>query len=423
MALHFKVRTYVYLSFWFAATVVGLLAVFYARIISYVQGIYFLCFDMHPYWMSLATPAVFVAATFLVVRYAPEAKGSGIPQVLEAARLASLQEDVSSITRSGLVSIKTAVIKVLSSIVGILGGASIGREGPTVQIAASGFSWFGLYVKKRFDTSVDYSSYLIAGGAAGVAAAFNTPLAGITFALEEMADGAFGPLKRAVMLSVILAGIVSQALLGNYLYFGHPVTYVPGVLLLIREALLIGLAGGLAGALFARSLASRLLPLPGRWWLRALICGTVVSAVTFLTHGDTAGSGYEVTRRILGSPHPTINFALPLWKLATTVASQLSGMAGGIFSPSLSIGSGIGLSIAGLLGFVNVKTCALIGMVAFFSGAIQAPLTGVVIVMEMTDERALIIPFMIAAFHAEIISRQFMDMPLYKTLALQHRQG
>lgn len=418
-----KSRTYIHLSFWVAAALAGLLAVLYTKVIAYAQEIYFLSFAMHPYWVSGATPAVFVAATFLVVRYAPEAKGSGIPQVLEAARVARHEAGAPEFTRSRLVSIRTAIVKLLSSLIGILGGASIGREGPTVQIAASIFSWVGVHLKKLVP-HVDHSYYLIAGGAAGVAAAFNTPLAGITFAIEEMVDGAFGSLMPTVMLSVIIAGIVSQALLGDYLYFGHPVTHVPGTLLLVREAVLIGAVGGLAGALFGRVLGARRLPLlPQKWWLRALICGVIVSAITLMTHGDTAGSGYEVTRRALESGDPAIDVGFPLWKAATTALSQISGMAGGIFSPSLSIGASVGFSVAKLASFANFKACALIGMVAFFSGAIQAPFTGVVIVMEMTDERALIIPFMIAAFLAQLISKQFMPTPLYKHLALQHRQG
>jgi chloride channel protein, CIC family len=422
MAFHFRVRTSVHLSFWVAAGLTGLLAVGYAKLVAYVQGVYFDWFEVHPYLMSLLTPGAFVAATFLVVRFAPEAKGSGIPQVLEASRIARLSDGTQQVAASRLVSTRTAFVKVISSIIGIIGGASIGREGPTVQIAAWSFARIGALLKK-FVPRIDYSSFLVAGGAAGIAAAFNTPLAGITFALEEMADGAFGPMRQAVMLSVIIAGITAQALVGDYLYFGQTVPQLPDTTLIVTEALLIGAVGGAAGALFAWGLISSRFPLPNVWWKRALVCGALVSLVTLLTHGDTAGSGYEVTRAALESDIPTSSLGFPLWKVFTTILSQISGMAGGIFSPSLSIGAGIGFSIAHLANFVNFKACALIGMVAFFSGAIQAPLTGVVIVMEMTNERALIIPFMIAAFLAQAIGRRFIRKPLYQYLALQHRRG
>lgn len=422
MAFHFKVRTYVHLSFWIAAGLTGLLAVGYAELVAYVQARYFDWFAANPYLISLLTPAAFVAAAFLVVRFAPEAKGSGIPQVLEASRIAHLPDGVPQVAASRLVSTRTAIVKIISSVIGIVGGASIGREGPTVQIAAWSFARIGALLK-RFVPRVDYSSFLVAGGAAGIAAAFNTPLAGITFALEEMADGAFGPMRQAVMLSVIIAGIAAQALVGDYLYFGQTVPQLPDTALVVSEALLIGTVGGAAGAFFAWALTSSRFPLPTVWWQRALACGLLVSAVTLLTHGDTAGSGYEVTRAALESDVATSALGFPVWKLFTTILSQVSGMAGGIFSPSLSIGAGIGFSIAQLANFVNFKACALIGMVAFFSGAIQAPLTGVVIVMEMTNERALIIPFMIAAFLAQAIGRLIIRKPLYQYLALQHRRG
>jgi H+/Cl- antiporter ClcA len=117
------------------------------------------------------------------------------------------------------------------------------------------------------------------------------------------------------------------------------------------------------------------------------------------------------------------NVLFPVFKLVTTVLSYLSGMAGGIFSPSLSIGAGIGISIAKVFHFSNFKTCALMGMVAFFSGVVQAPLTAVIIVTEMTDRHILILPFMVAAFIGQAIGRVIMPTPLYHFLAKKHEDG
>lgn len=420
---HVKSKTYLHASVWIASIIVGIAAAVYAKAIAFAQDSYFQWFHSHSYFASISSPLLFVLATFLVRRFAPDAKGSGIPQVLEAIEGAKKSPQSRDTWGTQLVSLRTATIKVISSIVGILGGASIGREGPTVQIAASGFAWVGRRVHK-FVPRVDFQTYLIAGAAAGVAAAFNTPLAGITFALEEIADGAFGPFRQTVMLSVIIAGITAQALLGDYLYFGHPV-FSKTNFMVIPEALMIGTVGGLFGGGFAKLLAyPKLTRLPEHWWPRALICGVLCSIIGFLTHGDTAGSGYEVTRRALESATPE-NFSLlfPLSKIITTVLSYLSGMAGGIFSPSLSIGAGLGISVAKLAHFENFRTCALMGMVAFFSGVVQAPLTAVIIVMEMTDEHILILPFMIAAFLAHGIGRWIMPIPLYQFLASKHREG
>lgn len=410
-------------SVWIGAIIVGICAVLYARLIAALQALYFQHFSSHPYWVSALSPVAFIGATFLVKQFAPHAKGSGIPQVLEAIEEANESSSAPHVWHSPLVSLRTAFFKILSSSLGILGGASIGREGPTVQIAASSFAWVGRRTK-RWVPSVNLQSYLVAGAAAGVAAAFNTPLAGITFALEEIMGGAFGTFRQTLMLAVIIGGVTSQALLGDYLYFGHPALLKPSIWL-TPQALLLGLIGGVFGGLFAKLLAyPGLARLPKKWWPRALVCGAVCAAIGLLTNGDTAGSGYEVTQRALLATSPdAANIFFPVLKLVTTVLSYLSGMAGGIFSPCLSIGAGLGLTVAKLFHFENFRSCALLGMVAFFSGAVQAPLTAVIIVTEMTDEHILILPFMIAAFLSHGIGKLFMPTPLYHFLAGKHEES
>lgn len=373
--------------------------------------------------MTIATPLLFVAATAIVHRFGPEARGSGIPQVMEAIDHAQSSEREDPPWLSALVSVRTAVVKVLSSSVGVLAGASIGREGPTVQIAASLFACFGRLTRKVVP-QVDFQTFLTAGAAAGVAAAFNAPLAGITFAIEEIAEGMLGRFREMIMLAVIVSGIAAIALSGNYLYFGHP-SVAATSLLLVPETLILGVLGGVAGGFFARLLAHpEWVQLPAQPWRRSLYCGILCAAVGLLSGGVTAGSGYEITRRFLESS--TLD-GWPLFfsagKLFTTVLSYYSGMAGGIFAPSLSIGAGIGFSVALICHFANFKVCALLGMVGFFSGAIQAPLTGVIIIMEMTDEHTLIIPFLLAAFLARRIGKVFMPVPLYRYLANQSQKG
>ena len=202
-----------------------------------------------------------------------------------------------------------------------------------MQIAASGFAWIGRRIK-RFAPEIDLQSFLVAGAAAGVAAAFNTPIAGIAFALEEIADGFFGPFRQIVMLSVIIAGVISQGLSGNYLYFGQPLTLKVPILLLLPEALVIGIAGGLLGGLFAKLLAyPKLSRLPEHWILRALICGIVCSVLGFLTYGATSGSGYEITKSVLESnTADRADLMFPIYKLVTTTLSYLSANGRNIFS-------------------------------------------------------------------------------------------
>jgi H+/Cl- antiporter ClcA len=417
-------KTLLHLFIWIAASLVGVAAVLYAKLIARAQAFYFQFFYEHPTILTLTSPILFVAAAAMVRYFSIEARGSGIPQVLEAIELARHPDHQHQIWVHRLVSLKTALIKILSSTLGILAGASIGREGPTVQIAASGFSWVGSHVRK-FYPQIDFQSFVTAGAAAGVAAAFNTPLAGITFALEEVLEGTFGPFKQLAVLGVVISGITAQAMGGNYLYFGHPNIDLPGLGILILETLPIAVIAGLLGGIFAMTLSQpEKLRLPRSWWMRALICGVICSLVGWITQGQTAGSGYEVTRKSLEAltdENPGLYF--PLWKFATTVLSYLSGMAGGIFAPSLSIGAGIGLSVAKIAGFTTPKACALIGMVGFFAGVVQAPLTAVVIVMEMTDQHTLILPFMVSAFVAQGIGKWLMPIPLYRFLATRHRIG
>jgi H+/Cl- antiporter ClcA len=398
-----------------AASMVGFAAYLYAKLFTLTHSLFMRGFGAHPCWSFLGAPLLFLVAAWLVTRFAPEAKGSGIPQVLKAIEEAGPEQPQA--LSSPLVSFQTAVFKVLSSTLGLLGGASIGREGPTVQIASSLFALVGRQ-SKRFFAVQEYRSFLIAGGAAGIAAAFNTPLAGITFALEEIAESTFSQFKRTVMLSVIIGGITAQALGGNYLYFGHPIIQQPS-LSIFPVTIAIGLFGGFFGGLFARCLSTPMRFLPKSWWLRALLCGALCSVFCLFSAGTTAGSGYETTRKFMDSSDGSLPILFFPEKFLTTVFSYLSGMAGGIFSPSLSIGAGMGCAIAQLFHMVNLKACALIGMVAFFSGAVQAPLTAVVIIMEMTDQNAFIVPFMIAAFLAHGIGKLVMPIPLYRYLAFQ----
>lgn len=419
----FKHRGYRHASVWIGAGVVGLCAVFYARLIAVAQLWYYRWFSGHAVLVSVASPLAFLLATALVKKLAPEAKGSGIPQVLEAIELAKGTNTSESAWRTPLVSLKTAGIKVISSTIGILGGASIGREGPTVQLASSGFAFFGR-VARRWIPGLDLQSYLVAGAAAGVAAAFNTPLAGITFALEEIAEGSLGPYRQMMMLAVIISGITAQALLGDYLYFGQPTIGKPDFWIL-PISLALGLFGGLGGGFFAKLLAHpEKLRLPTVWWQNALICGSVCALIGYATHGATSGSGYEVAHDALSeATADNASLLYPFLKFVTTVLSYLSGMAGGIFSPCLSIGAGLGITFAKLIHFADFKSCALIGMVAFFSGAVQAPLTAVIIVTEMTNEHIVILPFMIAAFLANGLGKWLMPVPLYRFLAEKHEKA
>ena len=256
-------------------------------------------------------------------------------------------------------------MKVASAFVALVAGASIGREGPTVQISTALFGWIGKHTKAKYP-HVDFHSYLVAGAAAGVAAAFNTPLAGISFAIEEMAEGTFAKIKQTVMISVILAGITTQAIVGNYVYFGRP-TIANIDANIIVPALIIGVFGGLLGGGFAKLLTLTVkFQKKFKWWKKALVCGVIVALMNFLSQGDAAGTGYAITREFMDAENPNVDYLFPVTKLVATVCSYLAGLAGGIFSPSLAIGAGMGASIGDLLSLAPLKACAALGNGRFF---------------------------------------------------------
>ena len=253
------------------AILIGLAALGFAWAGDRAQHLFFVLQARAPWANVVVTPAIFVLIAILTVRFAPATRGSGIPQVIAAARQAET-------AASGvLVSLKTAIAKVALTLVGLLGGAPVGREGPTVQLAAA----LMVQVHKLLRVPLT-AGVLIAGGAAGVAAAFNTPLAGIAFAIEELAVAYEQRVAVLVMGAVMIAGLTAQGIAGEYVYFGQ----LEGTLHLstvLVAAPLAGIGGGVLGGLFSRLFLALRGP-GGQWAARlgsrpvrtALACGLVV---------------------------------------------------------------------------------------------------------------------------------------------------
>lgn len=414
MGIHtYRDRLLIHTSFLAAAVFMGIASVYFFKLITAIQTFYFSLFATDPYVMTAFTPFAFLAATAVVKFIAPPAGGSGVPQVLYAA---SLTNDTNkSVVSSGLLSIRTAIVKVISTSIGFIGGASIGGEGPIVQISGAIFATVGSYVRKYFP-NIDFRSYIVASGGAGIAAAFNTPLGGVAFALEEVALASFGQLRHSVMLAVIVAGLTAQGLIGDELYFGK-IAISSSNLHLMPWAILVGVVCGILGGLFGKIVSSRrLYNLRISWWLRALFCGVIVAAIGLALNGATAGSGYRFTRAYMAGGPVAFPSYYPFAKMVAVAFSTLSGMGGGILSPSITIGAWTGISIAKLSMVVNPKILALFGMAAYFSSVFQIPVTAVIVVMEMTNEHDFIIPMMIASVCAYLVGRLIMPVSLYHVL-------
>ena len=367
-------------------------------------------------WMVLAlTPAVTAGIVWTARRYAPGAAGSGIPQVK-----AALHPDIAPERRHLLVSLRLSFAKVGLTVVGLAGGLSIGREGPTVQIAAGVMQHARRWLSPN--SSIDGRALLIAGGAAGIAAAFNAPLAGVVFAIEELSNRIESRASGLIVTAIVLAGLVAVSAFGNSSYYG--VIRVPRLGWdLVGPGLMVALIAGAAGGLFARLLIASLNGAPGRfnrWRARhpvrfAACAGLAVAVIGLVTGGATFGAGSEAVKRMLNGQE-----ALgPLYTLLKFVATWLtawSGVPGGIFAPSLSIGAGIGDAVARLFSSDLGPALIAMGMAGFLAAVTQAPLTAFIIVMEMVDGHAMVLSLMAAAMLASLVSRM-ISRPLYDTLA------
>lgn len=362
------------------------------------------------YWPLLLTPAGMMLAVWLTRRFFAGAEGSGIPQTI-----AALDNSDRSFRRRVL-SLRIAAGKLLLTVFGLFSGASIGREGPTVHLGAA--VMYGLGRLVRFPHHLMERGLIIAGGAAGVGAAFNTPIAGVLFAIEELARSFEERSSGVLLTAVIIAGVVALALLGNYSYFGSTDARLQtsGDWLAVPVC---GIAGGFLGGCFSRLLIAgrRLLrPLAGRHpVLLAGACGLALVLLA-LSSGDAVyGTGYHEARGIVtGGDAPPL---FGVTKLLATALSYLAGIPGGIFSPSLSAGAGFGAMFAEWLPGTPVAAVVLLGMVAYFAGVVQTPITASVIVMEMTQNHAMILPIMATAFLAAATSRLICRRPVYQALA------
>ncbi|HQS99294.1 MAG: chloride channel protein [Hydrogenophilales bacterium 16-64-46] len=402
--------------FWTGAVGVGLAATAFALGSDSAQAFFHQLIADRPWLPLLVTPLTLALVAALTQRFFKGAEGSGIPQTIAALRMPDGR------ARDQVLSLKTAFGKTLLTCLGMAGGASVGREGPTVQIGAA--LLYNLRWLIRFPIHMMERGLIVAGGAAGVAAAFNTPLAGIVFAIEEMARSFEERSSGTLLTAVIIAGLAAIYVQGDYTYFGESSAALSGV----RgwaAVLVCGIAGGLLGGGFSRVLLGFTLKgLPGQLGIMvkahpvsfAASCGLALALIGMASGSTAYGSGYEEARRLIeGGEAPAAGYAF--WKMLATFVSFISGIPGGLFAPSLSAGAGVGQALADLFGMVDGRALAIVGMAAYFAGVVQAPITAFVIVMEMTANHDMVVPLMLATLIAAGVSRMVCPRPLYKALA------
>ncbi|MFT4095382.1 MAG: chloride channel protein, partial [Niabella sp.] len=355
-------------------------------------------------------PVCFVAAWWIVKKWAPYARGSGIPQVMAAVELAN-PRDYNKVKK--LLSLRIIFFKVVSSFIMVLGGGAIGREGPTIQISGSVFKKLNEILPKWWP-QISKKSMILTGAAAGLSAAFNTPLGGIVFAVEELTKIHFNNFKTAIFTAVIIAGLTSQQLAGSYLYLGFPkvAAVAPDVLFAV---VVVAILSGLAASWLAKLILTI-----QRWrnsftlqWQHLLFLITsalILASVAYFINTNVLGSGKELMEDYLFTLRQA-HWYTPFLRMIGPALSFASGGAGGIFAPALSGGASIGSVFAAWfhLSPTEGNVVILVGMVGFLTGITRAPFTSAILVLEMTDRHSLILHLMMAAvianFAASLISQ------------------
>jgi H+/Cl- antiporter ClcA len=406
------------LPFWIASLAVGIIAVIYAWLFVKAENLLLQTFQQSKWIVFILSPVCFVMAWWVVKQYAPNARGSGIPQVMAAIELSTPKKQ-GMVSR--LLGIRIIAVKIVSSLFMVLGGGAIGREGPTIQIAGSVFHIVNKYIPETWP-KLARQSYILTGAAAGLAAAFNTPLGGMVFAMEELSKIHIRFFRTALFAAVIIAGLTAQGLLGPYLYLGYPdvgqlsfsVFFAVAV-----TAVMAGLGGGFMSRLIiiALRLRSRL-KRSSSIILFLIILGLTVAFVATFINPAIMGSGKDLMTSHLFTENKDVSWDTVLLRIIAPVMSFSTGAAGGVFAPSLAAGAGIGAFIAGIFDVIgsNANILILAGMVGFLTGITRTPFTSAILVLEMTDRHSVIFHLMLAAMLAYLAALLIDKHSLYDHL-------
>ena len=412
------------IPFWVASIITGLIAVVYTKLFLVAESVTRYLYLQYSWVLFVLMPACFLFAWWLVLRFAPYARGSGIPQVVAAIQITAPKTDKQV---SQLLSIRVMLIKIASSLVMAVGGGAIGREGPTIQIAASVFKkvndllpvWWPKVAKKNM---------IVTGAAAGLSAAFNTPLGGIVFAIEELTKTHFSYFKTAIFSSVIIAGLTAQGILGPYLYLGYPKIFnLSGYIFF--GVILVAVISGLLGSAMSKVILIILKWKSGFKFTHQHVlyigaCALILAALATFISYDILGSGKEIMQRTLFSEDKYVEWYTPVLRILGPLLSFTTGAAGGIFAPALASGASIGSMVSGWfeLSETNTNLLILSGMVGFLTGVTRSPFTSAILVLEMTNRHSVIFHLILAGMISSVVSLLIDKHSLYDHLKVQYVQ-
>ena len=410
------------LPFWAGAFISGGVAVLYAKLFFWAElGMHFI-YEKTSWAFFLITPSCFVLAWWLVSKYAPYARGSGIPQVSAAIELSNPKH---AYRVNVLLSMRVVFIKILSSLIMVFGGGVIGREGPTIQISASNFKRINDLLPAWYP-KISRRNMIVTGAAAGLAAAFNTPLGGIVFAIEELTKTHFSFFKSALLTGVIIAGLTALNFLGPYLYLGYPLldglhSWI--IVLTIPLAIITGVLGSGMGSiiLYIFKMKKRL-ENNFQTIIYVAFCGLVIAALAVWVDAQTFGSGKEIMATTLFTNQKHVEWYLPILRIVGPIVSFSTGASGGIFAPSLSAGASIGALFAGWFNLSATETNLIIlcGMTGFLTSITRSPFTSSILVLEMTNSHNVIFYIMLTALFSNLIATVVSKHSFYDQLKDQY---
>ncbi|TSA26289.1 MAG: chloride channel protein [Bacteroidetes bacterium] len=396
----------------------ALVAILYAKIFDYINYFSHIIKDHIAWLFFIITPICLLLGWLIIRKVSPAASGSGIPQLMAAL---DPKRDPKKVSTGFLLGGRSLIAKFTSSIVALLGGAVIGREGPMIQISASIFYIVHKFIPKEWPR-IDRGRMLIAGGAAGLAAAFNTPLGGIVFAIEELSHTHLNAFKSSLLYAVIFSGMTVQWILGPYLFLGFPKVESVGFSMIgyvILFSFITGVAGAYKGKLILQLIyLKRKLKKPALQVLWVGLSGVVLAFLFYFNRDTAFGPGKDIMTQILFN---TTDHEISGWLLLSryfgAIISYTSGIAGGVFATSLSSGSIIGELLMNLMNLDQEnKLLILVAMIGFLTGMTRAPFTTSILVLEMTDRHSAIFMFILAGLISSVAARIVDKKSLYQRL-------
>jgi H+/Cl- antiporter ClcA len=382
----------------------------YAKLFSATEAFSLNLFSQNRGLLFAVAPVGLISSYLFVRWFSPFSNGSGIPQVM-----ACIEPDHHHLARRMLRK-SVIVMKMLSSLVAVFSGAAIGREGPSLQISASIAYNLSLLFEK-FKIKLRPEQVLVAGAASGLAAAFNTPIGGIVYAIEELSKEHVRNFRDVLLLAVVISGLTAQLILGNYLYLGYPTVPKANGLFLLMAVALLSLVCGILGGLFSKLLMILIEWRSRKSFTQQLIIigsvGIVLALFFFFLGGESLYSGKEVINEALFSKE-SFQWPLAITRFLTPLLSSMTGISGGIFAPSLSAGAAIGSLSAELLDPTMKAVLTLAGMVGFLTGVTHSPITSFILVLEMTDRHSVVFPMMIASVLSSLGARFISKHSFYE---------